>query len=143
MPDYLSALTSRLSWKVAAIAAAIIAAFFGVWTLFTHLGAEAALKKRDAQIASVKGELMTCQTDLAAANHAVDSQNAAIMHLSEKAKEAEAKADAERAKNAKTVKTYQNRIAWLRSQTLSTEQCPGVRSMAVEYLTGERKESVQ
>jgi hypothetical protein len=139
----LSVLMSRLTWKVAAYVAAFCALAFGVLSLFVHLGSEAALKDREKQIASVKGELMTCQTDLAAANHAVDSQNAAIMHLTEKAKEAQAKADAERAKNAKTVKTYQNRIAWLRSQTLSTEQCPGVRSMAVEYLTSERKESVQ
>lgn len=98
------------------------------------------LAKKEAQIVAVKGDLMRCQTDLLAADQHIADQNEAVRNLSIKALEAEKRAKAEREKNASQVKRYENRIAWLRSQKLSDEQCPGVRDMTVEYLTSERGE---
>lgn len=142
----LSVLMSRLSWKVAAIAAGCVAVVALGLSGFYWMGTvarDSQLAKKDAQIVAVKGDLMRCQTDLLAADQTINDQNEAVRNLSIKAMEAEKRAKAEREKNATQVKRFESRIAWLKSQKLSDEQCPGVRSMAVEYLASERKEAGQ
>jgi hypothetical protein len=71
----------------------------------------------------------------------VDTQNSAIVHLGEKAKEAERRATAERKKMAEKQRLLRIRAEWLKAQNTDLEnQCAGSEDMLDAFIISKQKE---
>lgn len=136
----------RFTWRVGAIIAGlafIVAMCLAGAAKLGEMARADELEMATKALTAATNELSQCQIELDRAGMQIADQNTKIetwMGEATKAQTAAAKAKADAAKKAKQ---YESRIAWLKSQKDTGETCPGVERMIDEYLTSERKESVQ